>query len=185
MPEAYRAPDVLPGEPDAAGWLTAYLTRLRFPAVCCDCGAATTATLAVPVAACGDWLLGLAAQPVRTLDLRVPVCEECQQALRQRQQVGGVRGLLLGATGAMLATIPLARSNRLDDARSLILVALAAVSAGGLVGFLLGVTLARRLPVQVRGYSPVRGTLAIRFRQPGYAELVREAMRSGQKTSGS
>jgi hypothetical protein len=188
MPEAYRAPaapDGVPGVPDAAGWLTAYLTQLRFPAVCCDCGAETTATLAVPVTARGDWLLGLAAQPVRTLDLRVPVCEACQLALRQRQQLGGLRGLLLGAAGAMLAAIPLARSNRPDDARSLILVVLAAVSAGGLAGFLLGVSVARRLPVQVRGYSPVRGTLSIRFRQPGYVELVCEAMRSGQKTSGT
>jgi hypothetical protein len=168
------------GEPDTAGWLTAYLTRLRFPPVCCDCGEPTDATLAVPVNPRGDWLFLIAAPSVRTLELHVPVCEACQQALRQRQHFGGLRGLLLGATGAMLAAIPLARSNQLGDVRSLILVVLAAVSAGGLAGFLAGTALARRLPVQVRDYSPGRGTLAIRFRQPGYAEKVCEAMRQQQ-----
>jgi hypothetical protein len=176
--------DPLPGGPDTAGWLTAYLTRLRFPPVCCDCGEPTTAMLAVPVAAPGDWLFGLAAPSVRTLELHVPVCEACQHALRQRLRLGGIRGLLLGATGAMLAAIPLARSNQLDDARSLILVVLTAVSAGGLAGFLVGTALSRRPPVQVCDYSPSRGTLRIRFRQPGYAEKVREETRHGQRAGG-
>lgn len=174
--------EILSSQPDAAGWLTTSLTCLYFPEICCACGEPTTATLAVPVSPRGDWLFSFAAPRIQPLSLQVPVCVACQQAFRQQQHLGGLRGLFLGAMGAMLAAIPLARSNQLNDRRPLILVSLAAISAGGLAGFLTGSALAHRLPVQVRDYSPSRGTLAIRFRQRGYVEKVCETMHQRQST---
>lgn len=174
MPEATG---VLAGPPDATGWLTANLSQLRFPEICCECGEPTTTTLAVSVSPPRDWLFLLVVPRVYSLELHVPICEACQQLLRQRQHLGGLRGLFLGAMGALLAAIPLARSNQLNEMGSLVLVVLAAISTGGLLGFLAGTALAHRLPVQVRDYSPSHGTLAIHFRQPGYAEKVYEAMR--------
>jgi hypothetical protein len=179
-PEAYRVEtlDEVPAAPDRSGWITAYLTRLSFPPRCCDCGTATDEALRFHVEARGDWLLGQLTQTRRAVELTIPVCAECQEAIRWRQQRGGSLGTGLGATALLTATLALAFRGGLGGTDFLLVLGVTAVAVGGLAGFLLGTTLARRLPVRFRGYSPGRGTLSLRFRNPDYAALVLDAMRA-------
>jgi hypothetical protein len=178
--EAYQTEELgtgIAGEPDEAGWLTAYLTRLRFPHVCCNCGAPTQAQMAVYVNPRWDWLLSFATSAARPLLLPVPVCETCQQVIRGQQYRGANLGMFLGAAAALAAALAVAWQNEVKDTNALLLVGMGGVASGGLVGFLFGTRFSRRLPVRVRSYSPSRGTLSIHFRQPGYATLVAAAMR--------
>src|SRR5262249_61006579 len=61
--------------------------------------------------------------------------------------------------------------------RSVLCLGVGAGTVGALAGFLVGVPLGRRLPVQLRGYSPSRGTLQVRFRNPEYGAAVWQLMR--------
>jgi hypothetical protein len=173
--EAYalEALEQVPAGTDADGWITVYLTRIVLPAVCCDCGQATQETMPLRVQSHGSLITDLLVQQVRPLEVAVPVCPACRQRLRQRQERGGGRGLALGlilglAGGAMLSAA---------QAGLLLPLALGGAAVGGIAGFIIGTLAARQPPVQLARYSPSRGTVALRFRNPGYAALVLEAMR--------
>lgn len=181
-PEAYDSQhlDELPAAPNAAGWITVHLTRLAFPPHCCDCGAWTHRTLNFRIASHWDKLTSVHVQEGQPLELPIPVCATCQQRIRDRQHRGGLRGMRVGALlGCGLAGL-LALSEGWRDASLLLVLGLAALAIGGLVGFLLGTLASRRLPAELGDYSPARGTLALRFRHPEYATLVLTAMRSKQ-----
>jgi hypothetical protein len=62
------------------------------------------------------------------------------------------------------------------------LLSIAALAGGGLGGFLLGTLAYRKLPVQLRGYFPSRGTVSMRFVNPEYLSLVLDAMKDRQKS---
>jgi hypothetical protein len=83
--------------------------------------------------------------------------------------------------GALLfcgLAVLLAWSEGWKETSLLLVVSLAALAVGGLAGFLLGTLASKRLPAELGRYSPSRGTLSLRFRNPEYAERVLAVMRS-------
>ncbi|MHB1422325.1 MAG: hypothetical protein ACYC3I_03835 [Gemmataceae bacterium] len=179
-PQAY-ALDVmhdLPAAPDAGGWISVHLTRLAFPPRCCDCGGSTQRTMSFRIAGRGDALLSILVPASEPLEMEIPVCEACQQRIRQRQHQGGIRGMRMGGFLFCLLALLLAWSKGIQDRSLLLVIGLAALSVGALGGFLLGTLARRRLPAELRGYSPSRGTVSLRFRHPEYAASVLAAMRA-------
>jgi hypothetical protein len=126
----------------------------------------------------GDALLGILVPASQPLELAIPVCDACQQRLREQQHRGSVRGMQVGAFLVSTLGLLLAWTEGLQDPSLLVVISLATLTAGGLSGFILGTSLSRRLPAELSGYSPSRGTLSLRFRHPEYASSVLAAMRA-------
>jgi hypothetical protein len=184
-PEAYPTQqlDELPATPDAGGWITVHLTRLTFPPHCCDCGDRTSRTMNFPISSRWDTLSTIVIAASQPLEVPVPVCESCQQRIRDRQHRGGIRGMQVGALlFTALAMLP-AWSQGWREISLLLVAALTAVAVGGLAGFLVGTLVSRRLPVALGRYSPRYGTLALRFRNPQYGGRMLAAMRSRDSLS--
>ncbi len=179
-PEAYprAGRDDLALAPDGNGWIAVHLTRLAFPPRCCDCGERTQRTKNFTLDARGDKLMGLFLPASQPLELAVPVCDDCQRRMRDDQHRGSLRGMQFGSLLFCLLAMLLAWNGGWRDRSLLLVVALAALSVGGIVGFLLGSLASRHSPVEMKGYSPSRGTLQVRFRHPEYAAQVLAAMRS-------
>jgi hypothetical protein len=178
--EAYetRGLDEVPAAPDAGGWITVHLTRLAFPPHCCDCGKWTNRTMNFSLAESWDTAMSTLAPEGQSLDVPIPVCEVCQQRLRDRQHRGGMFGMQAGAfIFCGLATL-LALGQGWRDVSLLLVIGLVALAVGGLLGFILGTLLSKQLPAELSRYSPGRGTLALRFRHPEYAARVLAAMRA-------
>jgi hypothetical protein len=174
--EAYalESMDQTPTGPDADGWVTVYLTRVAFPAICCDCGQPTHETMPLRVRARGTLLTDILVQPSSPLELPVPVCTACRLRLRKAQHQGGVRGLATGATLGLIAIPSLAGADR-----GLILpLAVGGAAIGGILGFIVGTLATGRPPAELARYSPSRGTVALRFRDAAYAGLVLDVMRT-------
>jgi hypothetical protein len=178
-PEAFRTEGLeeVPAAPGPAGWITVYLTRLRFPARCCDCGEPTSYHLTVHVEPGLDKFVGGMTGTSRSLELPVPVCDACQEDLRARQQRGSSTGTSLGALAGLLGVGWFVLRGGLAF-NTLAVLALGGLAVGGIAGFLIGTFVSRQLPVQVRRYDPARGTLSLRFRNPDYAAQVLDAMRA-------
>jgi hypothetical protein len=169
--------DAVRVEPDRWGWVTVPLTRLVFPPVCCDCGQATDTTQPFAVEARGDWLVGLLAQPVRPLELAVPVCSACQARQHADLHRGGVRGM--GGGAALMLVLGAVAGHLVGaDAGSMLALGMGFAAVGGILGFLLGTSASRRPPAELCRYSPSRGTVAVRFRNPDYTALVLETMQA-------
>jgi hypothetical protein len=179
-PEAYalNAAEGIPNAPDSNGWIAVHLTRLTFPPRCCDCGEATLRTMNFTLASRGDKMMGLFVGAGQPVELAIPVCESCQQRLRERQHRGGVRGLQAGSLLFCFLALLLVWSEGWQDGSLLAVIAVAALAVGGLCGFLLGTLAAGRLPAELSDYSPSRGTLRLRFRHPEYAAQVLAVMRT-------
>ncbi|HWG46166.1 MAG TPA: hypothetical protein VN688_25620 [Gemmataceae bacterium] len=179
-PEAYdtREADSIPAAPDAGGWITAHLTRLVFPPKCCDCGERTSRTMNFPIDSRRDTVTSVLVSASSPLELPIPVCDTCQQRIRDRQHRGGMRGMQVGAVLSCGLAIVLALSQGGNDGSLLFVIGLAALAVGGITGFLLGTMTSKRLPAQLSRYSPGRGTVALRFRHPEYAANVLAAMRA-------
>ena len=107
----------------------------------------------------------------------IPVCETCQQRIRDRYHRGGVRGLRIGMVLFCGLALLLAWNKGWQEPSLLMVVTLAALAVGGLGGFLIGTLSANRPLAELRNYSPSRGTLSLRFRQPEYAAQVLAAIR--------
>jgi hypothetical protein len=174
--------DDLQAAPDAGGWIMVPLTRLAFPPQCCDCGERTPRTMSFHIASRGDTLLSILVPASQPLEVEIPVCEACQQRIREQQHRGGIRGLQMGAFLFCGLALLLAWSEGWQDRSLLLVIGLAALAVGGLSGFLFGTLAARRLPAELSGYSPARGTLSLRFRNPEYAASVLAAMRAQRKS---
>jgi hypothetical protein len=170
--------DEVPAAPDAAGWITVHLTRLAFPPHCCDCGAWTNRTMNFHIASHWDSFTSVLVQESQPLMVPIPVCEACQQRIRDRQHRGGLRGMQVGALLGCGLAVLLALSEGWGDASLLLMIGLVSLAAGGLAGFLLGTMASKQLPAELGRYSPARGTLALRFRHPEYAARVLAAMRA-------
>jgi hypothetical protein len=182
-PEAYDAPklDDVAALPEAGGWITVHLTRLSFPPHCCACGGRTSRTMNFQVASRWDTMVDFFVGGNNPLELPIPVCEACQQRIRDRQHRGGMIGMRTGAFLACgLATL-LALGEGWRDGSLLFVVGLGALAVGGIAGFIVGTLLSKRLPAELSRYSPSRGTLALRFRHPEYAARVLAAMRTPQR----
>lgn len=156
-----------------ADWFTIPLTRMRLPHCCSRCGGAQEDILPLRVSAAGDWLLALV-MGVRSMEIPVPVCEPCRDGILARQRAGLTLGVIVGALlglvgGAMLG-------GWLSDGEATVQAtgAVLGLGIGGLVGTLLGGWWSRRLPVQVRRYSPSRGLVQVRCMNPMIARRIRE-----------
>jgi hypothetical protein len=172
--------DDVPAAPSADGWITVHLAHLVFPPRCCACGEPTQRTMMFPLASRGDTQMSVMV-PGSASELAIPVCETCRQDIRARQRHGGIRGMQVGASLFGVLVLVLAWSEGWQDPGLLLVVALLALAGGALIGFLIGTLASRRLPVELRGYSPSRGTLSLRFAHPDYAAQVLAAMRSPRK----
>jgi hypothetical protein len=170
-PELTDEPPDDPPEPDPAGWVTLPLTRLWLPPCCARCGGPRDDTIKVPVRARGDWLLG-PLMGARVVEVGVPVCTRCRDTLVARQRTGGMTGLVVGAFLGGAAGALLGGWHGEGGQMPLVLGGFVGVFAGTLAGSLLGVHLARRLPVRFRRYSPSRGLVSVRFENPEIAARV-------------
>jgi hypothetical protein len=168
------AEDVSGGNSD--GWITIPLTRLVFPPRCCACGAPTRGRQKFSAHE-------LSLDPGRLLHptlsesvhVWVPVCYACQTANQRRVFHAVVYGF---GIGLLLVSMSVGGARLWPG--NLIIAYLVMFSLflgpllGGVIGYYLG--RARSQPVQLRHYEPANGTVSIRFRRPGYAEQVLQAM---------
>ena len=179
-PEAYDMGnlDLVPVAPDAGGWITVHLTRLVFPPHCCACGERTSRTMPFPIDSRWDTATSILVHANSSLELPIPVCETCQQRIRDRQHRGGIRGIQVGAFLLCGLAILLALSQGWKDVSLLFVIGLVALAVGGISGFILGTLASKQLPAELSRYSPGRGTVSLRFRHSEYAAGVLTAMRA-------
>jgi hypothetical protein len=180
-PEAYQGQISLrPSGPDVNGWITVPLTRLVLPPRCCDCGEPTGETMRYHVTSRWDWITALFV-PTRTLEVHVPTCSACQERLRQQMHLSGVRGMVLGSVLALGLTGVYAWQEGMRGGDVIGLLLTGALAVGALVGLLVGTTASRRPPAELRNFSPSRGLVTARFRDPEYAKQVLALVRAGEK----
>ena len=89
----------------------------------------------------------------------------------------------LGAGIFAAASVTLAWNQGVNDASFLFILVVSGLAVGGLVGFILGTLLSKRSPVELSRYSPARGTVAVRFRNPEYGSRLLAAMRAQGRRS--
>lgn len=183
-PQAYALAglDDFPLAPESGGWITVPLAHLTFPPRCCACGDRTPRTMNFHIESRGDKFMTILVPASQPLEVAIPVCEACQHRLREEQHGGGIRGMRMGAFLFCGLALLLAWNEGWQDRSLLLVIGLAALAVGALCGFLVGTLASRRLPVQLSGYSPSRGTLRLRFRHPDYAADVLAAMRAQEHT---
>jgi hypothetical protein len=180
-PEAYATTDLEEVPlPDAEGWITVHLTRLVFPPQCSDCGQRTNRTLSFHVESRWDAFVGRLMSTSNPLEVPIPVCKACQQRIRQQQHRHGVRGLQMGAFAFLAMAGLLTMSLGVDNLRLMFVIGFVAAAVGGIAGFIAATSLVGQLPAELGRYSPGRGTLTLRFRNPEYTTRMLAAMRAQQ-----
>lgn len=184
-PEAHALQELndAPTVPDAGGWITVHLTRFACPPHCCECGTWTARVFNFPVSSRWDTAVSVLVPAGQSLELPIPYCDLCQQRQRERQRKGSLRGMQLGAGILAAASVAFAWNQGANDASFLLVLVVAGLALGGLVGFILGALLSRRSPVELARYSPARGTVSVRFRNPEYGLRVLAAMRAQARRS--
>jgi hypothetical protein len=179
-PEAYALQELndVPTHPSPGGWITVHLTRFACPPHCCECGTWTARVFNFPVSSRWDTAVSILVPAGQQLELPIPYCDACQQRQRERQHRGGLRGMQAGAGIFAAGSAALAFIQGVNDASFLAVLVVTGLAVGGLVGFILGTMLSKRLPVELGRYSPARGTVALRFRNPEYGSSVLTAVRA-------
>lgn len=178
LPAAPPSPAVplVARDADPAGWFRVPLTRFRLPTCCCGCGGPRDTVLPVRLVPRSDQVLGFLTGTYRAVEVGVPLCETCREAVARRQRSGGLRGLLaglmLGAGGGSLAGAWWSEGGT----PYIYLGAVLGLSVGALVGSVVGLALSRRLPVRFRRYDPLQATVSVRFDNPVIAENVLAAL---------
>lgn len=89
----------------------------------------------------------------------------------------------LGAGISAAAAVTLAWNQGVNDSSFLLVLVVAGLAVGGFLGFILGTLLSKRSPVALSRYSPVRGTVAVRFRNSEYGSRMLAAMRGQTRRS--
>jgi hypothetical protein len=172
-----RASPLVTDNADPTGWFTVPLTRFRLPTWCCGCGGPRDTVLRMRLGPRGDRIRGIITGTPRSVQVGVPLCEVCREAVLRRQRIGGALGLILGTIlGTAIGGVVGAW---LGEGRQLplYLAALLGLLFAALLGSGLGVALARRLPVRFRRFNPVRGTVSVRFDNPAIAAQVISSLR--------
>lgn len=156
------------------GWVTVQLTRLAFPPLCCSCGDPTRSTRK---------FRGKTALRDDHVFIMVPTCDSCQAArlsLWRRSLfwgtfLGFASPLFLGFVGSLFFRTPVFFG-----------LGLFLSFFGALFGLWLGNVIGRRRsrPVQIKRYSPHKGTVAIRFRRAEYTRDMFQAMQVPQEQEG-
>lgn len=184
-PEAQALQDLndVPAAPGPDGWITVHLTRFACPPHCCECGAWTARFFNFPVSSRWDTAVSILVPAGQQLELPIPYCDSCQQRQRERQRKGGLRGMQLGAGISAAAAVTLAWNQGVNDSSFLLVLVVAGLAVGGFLGFILGTLLSKRSPVALSRYSPVRGTVAVRFRNSEYGSRMLAAMRGQTRRS--
>jgi serine/threonine protein kinase len=142
-------------------WVTFPLAHLHFPPVCCACGRPTNYAL--------SWRVG---NRTHGFELIVPTCPDCQAGLSRRRRLGLSWGAVIGGLTLPLLAVPYAAYRELSHRDVLACFYVAAALFGATVGAVLGLAVARRLPLRWRRYSWKKGTLDLRFRRREYANLI-------------
>jgi hypothetical protein len=164
---------------DEQGWLVASLTRLTFPPLCCGCGRAADAcqhfAAHKPFLRLGRFLNMESGQFAW---VSVPICQACHEASRVQYRKWVFNRVKFAFAGPLFVGLLIAPLVVFRDPGAWCAIELLILSIVSLPGALIAYVLARmagkrRLaPVRVERYSPAQGTVAIRFRRPGYAEQV-------------
>lgn len=161
---------------DAKGWVTVDLTRLEFPALCCECGRRTENVERYS----GDPALFSSGNTRRPgtgdyVVVPVPVCEECSSRHWRKALRGAAVGFLFGLVPLGLFTVA-----TLDVMNERIwppmagAIALVFTLTGAFFGWRYGAMRSR--PVELKHYSRRDGTVALRFRRAEYTEALLEFM---------
>jgi hypothetical protein len=169
---------------DNEGWVTLSLARLKLPPVCCDCGRAT-GTVQPFSARSSLFQMGryVKVEGQQSPTVWLPLCDACLDAWERRCRKAGwnwlaLSGLTLlaGGGGAIALGTVVGGDWVWVSIGGMVLIVLAL--PGALFARLVGGALAekRSSPVELERYSPRNGTVAIRFRRPGYADRVVAAM---------
>ena len=170
-----------PATVDKNGWITVSLVRVRFPALCCTCGAPTDRLQEFAAYPSQVRLGGRAKiQAGKENWVRIPVCSACQTAYLYHCSKAAWIGFAIGWAGPLVAGLAFAVPGLLAEPNAMAMLFLAAFVLVvfalplGFLGHLIGsnIGLARYAPVRLRRYAEREGTVAIRFRRPGYAEQV-------------
>jgi hypothetical protein len=159
---------------EKGGWLRVGLTRLAFPAECCDCGVSTSAKQRLRA------VNGLDRVHV---DVSVPVCELCQENYRRRYRKAFWKFTLayevFAACGGFALGTWLALRERVPDmfpSVAIVLAILTPLCAPCFLWFFRNwPNRWASPPVRIGAYNPQRGTVALRFRRPEYGELLLRA----------
>jgi hypothetical protein len=152
------------------GWVTVRLTRLVLPPLCCDCGTFTSGTQA---------LLASSRNFAEHIQIPMPICPRCQSVVRSKLRKPSFIGLgigLLVPVGGLSLWLCLG----LPDSQALLLflstLGISWILPLGGYGMGQRVGMRKNFPARLGRYNPKKGTLAIYFRNPKYAEAVMAAM---------
>jgi tRNA A-37 threonylcarbamoyl transferase component Bud32 len=150
------------------GWISVQLTCLRFPPMCSDCGAATTNTLTWNFAHVGRFPF--------------PLCNICKTRFQRRRRKGILIGMglvevlvLIHCLFFLLTTGDITREQVLKFHFGLGIIFLLPFV------FFAYTVAARTAPVKIRRYSPVDGTVEVRFGSAEYAETFVASIRAWEK----
>jgi hypothetical protein len=160
---------------DEKGWLTVSISRITFPPVCCDCGVATASTQAFR--GYMPFLHQLARGQV-DLTLPIPVCGACQIAGKRRFRKAFWKAYLMVFVIGVIGGFSTGGIIAIAIGKFFLAGGFIGLFLGGLVSLFIGWFVGRgaaqkvALPVQLEHFLPNKGTVAIRFRRPEYAEQV-------------
>jgi hypothetical protein len=160
---------------DEKEWLTVSISRVAFPAVCCACGVATASTQVFR--GYMPFLHQLARGQV-DLTIPIPVCNACQVANKRRFRKAFWKAYLVVFVIGAIGGFAIAGIIAIVSGKFFLAGGFIGLFLGGLVSLFIGWFVARgaaqkaALPAQLERFLPGKGTVAIRFRRPEYAEQV-------------